>query len=133
MATATLPAGPKGRLLSGNLGELRHDWLGTLTRYAREDGDCVPLRAGARRLGLLAHPDLIESVLVANNRSFIKSPILRRSRLLGRGLLSSDGEHWRRQRRLSQPAFHRQRIAAYGETMVAAAERMLDEWRDGER
>jgi cytochrome P450 len=133
MATATLPAGPKGRLLSGNLAELRHDWLGALTRYAREYGDFVPLRAGPRRLVLLAHPDLIEAVLVTHNRSFIKSPILRRSRLLGRGLLSSDGEHWRRQRRLIQPAFHRQRIAAYGETMVAAAEQMLDQWRDGER
>ncbi len=134
MAVATLPAGPRGRLLSGNLAELRRDWLGTLTRYAREYGDFVPLRVGPRRLALLAHPQLIESVLVTNNRNFIKSPILRRSsRLLGGGLLISEGDHWRRQRRLSQPAFHRERIAAYAATMVACAERMLDGWQDGER
>jgi cytochrome P450 len=53
-------------------------------------------------------------------------------RLVGNGLVTSEGDFWRRQRRLAQPAFHRDRVASYGETMVAFAERMLSRWRDGE-
>jgi cytochrome P450 len=82
---------------------------------------------------LLSHPDLIEYVLVDNNRNFTKTRILRRNRrLLGEGLLTSEGEFWRRQRRLAQPAFHRKRVAAYGEVMVAFAERSLEGWWDGQ-
>jgi cytochrome P450 len=79
------------------------------------------------------HPDYIEQVLVTNNHSFIKPFALRRMNLfLGSGLLSSDGEAWRRRRRLAQPAFHKDRIAAYGAVMVAYAQRTLADWRDGE-
>jgi cytochrome P450 len=82
---------------------------------------------------LLSRPDLIEHVLVENNRNFTKTRILRKNRrLLGEGLLTSEGELWRRQRRLAQPAFHRKRVAAYGEVMAAFAERSLEAWRDGE-
>jgi cytochrome P450 len=133
MAVAALPRGPKGHFLLGQLPELRRDWLGCLERYAREYGDFVPLRLGPKRAVLLAHPALIEDVLIARQRDFIKSPAVRNGRrLLGNGLLTSEGEFWRRQRRLAQPAFHKQRIAAYGEVMVAHTQAMLDEWRDGE-
>jgi cytochrome P450 len=71
--------------------------------------------------------------LVKNNRNFIKSRYFRRElSFLGQGLLNSEGELWRRQRRLAQPAFHRQRINSYGEVMVSHAERMLATWKDGE-
>ena len=52
--------------------------------------------------------------------------------LLGDSLLANEGEFWRRQRRLAQPAFHRQRINDYGEVVVACTERMLANWQDGE-
>jgi cytochrome P450 len=82
---------------------------------------------------LLNHPDLVEEVLVAQNRRFIKHFALRRTRrTLGNGLLTSEGDFWRRQRRLAQPAFHRDRLAAYGAVMVEAAERMLRGWADGQ-
>jgi cytochrome P450 len=81
---------------------------------------------------LLSHPDLIEYVLVENNRNFTKTRILRRNRrLLGEGLVTSEGGLWRRQRRLAQPAFHRKRVAAYGEVMAAFADRALEGWRNG--
>lgn len=133
MATATLPAGPPGTLLAGNLPELRRDWLGTLTRYAREYGDFVPLRLGPRRAVLLNHPDLVEEVLVAKHRSFVKSPALRNARrLLGNGLLTGEGDLWRRQRRLMQPTFHRQQVAGYGQVMVERTVRRIERWRDGQ-
>jgi cytochrome P450 len=127
------PPGPKGRLLGENLREYARDPLGFLSGCAREHGDVVRLRFMGQTFYLLSNPDLIEYVLVENNRNFSKTRLLRRNRrLLGEGLLTSEGEFWRRQRRLAQPAFHRKRVAAYGEVMVAFAERSLEGWRDGE-
>ena len=81
---------------------------------------------------LLNHPDLIRDVLVTHNRNFRKGRGLERAkRLLGEGLLTSEGELHRRQRRLAQPAFHRDRVAAYGAVMAAYAARSRDRWREG--
>jgi cytochrome P450 len=105
--------------------------LGFLSSCAREYGNVVQLRFMGQAFYLLSHPDLIEYVLVENNRNFTKTRILRRNgRLLGEGLLTSQGEFWRRQRRLAQPAFHRVRVAAYGEVMAAFADRALEGWRN---
>jgi len=82
---------------------------------------------------LVNHPDLVEEVLVTRNRHFIKHFALRMTQTtLGNGLLTSEGEFWRRQRRLAQPAFHRDRIAGYAAVMVEYAERMLAGWADGQ-
>ncbi len=127
-----MPPGPKGSLLTGNLLDYTRDHLGFLTRCAREYGDVTRLRFVNVPVYLLNHPDHIEYVLVRNNRNFIKSRGERISLgFLGQGLLTSEGSFWRRQRRLAQPAFHRERVAAYGEVMVESAERMADTWRDG--
>ena len=133
MALTTLPPGPKGHYMTGNLLDYARDPLGFLTRCSREYGDVVRLRFPGLPLYLLNHPDHAEHVLVKNNRNFIKSRYFRRElSFLGKGLLNSEGEFWRRQRRLAQPAFHRQRINAYGEVMVSYTERMLATWQDGE-
>ena len=88
---------------------------------------------GPYRIFLVFHPDAIEELLVARNRDFIKSPGVRLLRpVLGDGLLLSEGDTWLRQRRLVQPAFHRQRVAAYGEVMASFAERHVAAWRDGD-
>ena len=132
MATK-LPPGPAGRLLTGNLREVRRDMLAFYLASAREYGDVVRIRLGPRSLYLVSHPDLIEEVLLRNNANFRKHYALRMNRLLlGNGLLSSDGDLWLRQRRLVQPAFQRDRIVGYGAVMVDYAERMLERWRDGE-
>ncbi|MCI0524175.1 MAG: cytochrome P450 [Acidobacteria bacterium] len=135
MATALKPAGPRGHFLLGNFLDFSRDPLNYLTWCARQYGDVVYLRAPLTSFYLINHPDLIEDVLVTNNRNFIKDKGLRmRSsrRLFGNGLLTSDGDFWIRQRRLSAPAFHREQIAAYGEVMVAGAERMIEKWRPGQ-
>lgn len=136
-ATLTLsadrPPGPKGRWLSGNLKEFRADRLGYLTDWAREYGDVVAMRLGPAKIWVLNHPDLVEEVLVQKNRLFHKHFALRAARpSLGDGLLTSEGDFWRRQRRLAQPAFHRKRVAAYGAVMVDYTERMLQTWADGQ-
>ena len=129
----TRPPGPEGRFPTGNLLDYTRDHLGFLTRCAREYGDVVGLRLVNVPVYLLNHPDHVEYVLVRNNRNFIKSRGERISLgFLGSGLLTSEGSFWRRQRRLAQPAFHRDRINAYGRAMVECAERMAANWRDGE-
>ncbi len=131
--TAALPPGPKGTLLGGNLAELRRDPLALYTRCAREFGDVSTLRFGLRRVVLINHPDLIESVLVTHARNWVKHYALKMNRLLlGDGLLTSDGDAWLRQRRLLQPLFNRERLAGYGAVMVEAAERLADSYHEGE-
>ncbi len=127
------PPGPRQHWLSGNLREFARDRLGTLTRWHRQYGDMVQTRFGPRALLFLNHPDLVEEVLVTQNRKFIKHYRLRAARrTLGNGLLTSEGEFWRSQRKLAQPAFHRERIAAYADVMVQYTERMLASWEDGQ-
>ncbi len=129
----TRPPGPKGHPLTGNLFDYTRDHLGFLTRCAREYGDVVRLRFVNVPVYLLNHPDHVEYVLVRNNRNFIKSKGVRHSLgFLGYGLLTSEGSFWRRQRRLAQPAFHRERIDAYGEVMVECAEHEVSSWKSGE-
>ena len=130
---ATLPPGPKGRFLTGNLAEMRRDSLAFYTRCAREFGDFFTVRFGWKRAFFINHPDLIERVLVTDARNFTKHFALRMNRLLlGNGLLTSEGDFWLHQRRLIQPAFLRERVAGYGPDMVALTERMVSSWRDGE-
>ena len=127
------PPGPAARWLTGHLGQYRRDPLGFFADCARRYGDFVPVRFGPFRAVLVSHPDLIEEVLVTKNRYFVKHGALRYARLLlGDGLLTLEGEAWRRRRKLVQPAFYRERIARHAATMVAVAERMMGGWGDGQ-
>jgi cytochrome P450 len=109
---------------------LRDDRLGTLQRLAREHGDISTFRIGTQRLVLLNHPDHVEDMLITRARIFKKGRALERSkRLLGEGLLTSEGDFHLRQRRLAQASFHKQRIASYAATMVAHALKTSDRWR----
>jgi cytochrome P450 len=133
MGAATLPPGPRGHWLSGSLPDFRRDRLDFLSRCARDYGDIVSLRLGPRRVFLVNLPDAIEAVLVTQSRNFTKHFALRLNPLvLGKGLLTSEGDFWLRQRRLAQPAFHRTRIAAYGAVMVDYTQRMLTGWSAGQ-
>jgi cytochrome P450 len=119
-------------------------FFGEMLNYARDPlaymvrmhtaGDFVASKALNMIFYQLNHPDLIEEALVTQNQHFRKDKGLREMGrpVFGNGLLTSDGDFWLRQRRLASPAFHRQRIAAYGEVMVNYTNRMAQTWRDGE-
>jgi cytochrome P450 len=127
------PPGPKGSWLAGNLREFRRDRLGFLTACFHQYGDVVAIRLGPKKAWLLNHPDLVEEVLVTKSRHFIKHFALRQTRrTLGNGLLTSERNFWRQQRKLAQPAFNRERVAAYGRVMVEFTERMLRAWSGGQ-
>ena len=116
-----------------SFGPLNNNPLEYFTGIARKYGDIAGLRILNFKTIFINHPDLIEEVLVANARMYTKGRVLRANRhVFGEGLLTSEGDFWLRQRRLSQPAFHRARIASYAATMVEYAQRMMEDWRSGE-
>jgi cytochrome P450 len=132
--SSSRPPGPKGQPILGVMREFNRDSLSFITN-ARDYGDVVRMRFLYVTAYFLYNPSDIEYVLSTNAKNFIKSMSLRSNffhRLLGNGLLTSEGDFWRRQRRLAQPAFHRQRIGAYGEVMVEYTTRLMASWRDGD-
>lgn len=127
---APLAPGPKGNPILGVMSEFSRDTFGFIER-CRDYGDVVRMRFLYLTVYFLYHPNDIEYVVATNAKNFIKSRNQRSplfQRLVGNGLLTSEGEVWKRQRRLAQPAFHRHRINAYAETMASYAERMVSTW-----
>jgi cytochrome P450 len=132
MKALQLPPRPKASIFGGHFFQFRRNTLEFLLKNARELGDVFYFDIGPQRAYFLNHPDYIKDVLMTYQSSFIKGRALQRSkRLLGEGLLTSEGEFHRRQRRLVQPAFHRQRIAGYANVMSDYAERHIADWKDG--
>jgi cytochrome P450 len=108
------------------------DPLAFFSNLARTYGDISHVHMAGEHLFLLNHPQLVKDVLVTNQRSFHKGRGLERAkRLLGEGLLTSEGATHRRQRLLMQPAFHRERIASYASVMTCYADRVQRGWTDG--
>lgn len=93
-------------------------------------GDLVPLNLGPTHLLLVHHPDHVRYVLQDNWRNYSKGSMwVAIRKLVGNGLLASEGDYWRRQRRLMQPAFHRQKLAELTQTITATVAEMLKEWQ----
>lgn len=128
--TGTFAPGPKLPLTRMLLGRGNpEEQLRFLLSAAREYGPLVGFRWLNRSSILVDHPDYVEYVLRTNNRNFLKSKNYEPVKLvIGEGLIVSEGDFWRRQRRLAQPAFHRKRIAELASLMVAETEAMLEQW-----
>ena len=128
------PSASSGLSPNTALYAMRRDPLTFFTRLAREQGDIARFRLGDHEhdLYLLNHPDYIREVLVTQDRNFTKwFSIDRIKEVLGEGLFVSEGEFHHCQRRLSQPAFHRERIASYADQMTMLAIRLRERWEVG--
>src|SRR5438552_88326 len=100
------PPGPRRRLPGPAIALMRRDPIGTLMTLARDFGDIAYMRLGPFDVYLVSHPDDIRDVLVTNHHAFIKGRGLQEAkRVLGDGLLTSEGDEHRRRRRLVQPIF----------------------------
>jgi cytochrome P450 len=128
------PSGPRSRFPGQLIYAFRSNPLGFLTRTARTYGDFSAFTIGRMRWQMLNDPEATRDVLVTKAEQFQKSPALRAAKVtLGEGLLTSEGDFHRRQRRLSQPAFHPNRVAvAYAPAFVALAEDTASRWQDGQ-
>jgi cytochrome P450 len=133
-STAPAPPGPRARYPGQLILALRGETLSFLTRTARTYGDVAHFRIGPLRYYLVAHPDHVRDLLVTRDAKFTKGPALRSAKVtLGEGLLTSEGDFHRRQRRLAQPAFHPNRVATYAAVMARYAREQADGWADGSR
>ena len=125
------PPGPPASWFGEHLHRLATDKLGLFASMSRY-GDVSEVSIGTRRVVVLMNPDDIQRVLVSEARKFTKGLALGKSRrLLGNGLLTSEGSFHLRQRRLVQPAFHRERLQSYASAMVDATVQSQETWRDG--
>jgi enediyne biosynthesis protein E7 len=125
-----VPSGPQGHPLIGNLLHVQRDRLGLMLSAAREYGDAVRIRMGPKTLYLFNNPDHAKHVLSENHANYRKGlGLVHARRALGDGLLTSEGELWRSQRRAVQPAFQRERVAQAAGVIAEEADRMLARWR----
>ena len=133
MQVIKYPPGPPRVIPLSGLFAYRRGPLPFFQKLAERYGDISYFRLGPQQAFFFNHPDYIKDILVTNHQNFMKGLALQRAkRLLGEGLLTSEGDFHRRQRRLAQPAFHRLRIASYADVMTAHASQTGRSWNDNE-
>jgi cytochrome P450 len=121
--------GPKGRRLVGVLPEVKRDPIHYLIRTAQDYGDVVCLPVGPAKVYMLTNPRHVGHVLQHNNKNYRKSDFYKKVQpVLGMGMITSDGDLWRAQRQLTQPAFRRERIMALGEIMLERTNEAVSRW-----
>ncbi len=131
--SAAQPPGPRPQPIQtlANLRALRRDMLGFFRQLHDTYGPVVQFKVPGRRVVLLSDPAAIEKVFIADAGKFTKSRILKLSKpVLGEGLLTSEGEHHLRQRRMIQPVFRRAHLARYAESMSRCSAELSTRWHD---
>jgi cytochrome P450 len=124
----------RGWPILGDLPAFQSDAPGFLLHIAREQGDVARFRLGRTDAILLSHPDQVHAVLVERAGEFTKGRLMQRARrLLGDGLLTSEGDLHRSQRRRIQPVFARERLQGYAAQVPGIAASQVAHWRDGGR
>ncbi len=129
---ARQPDGPAfwPRLLRGDV--FRQNAADFLEANARQFGDLVHFETLGIRVLQFNHPTLVQEMLVRDAPHHHRNMVMQRSKMvLGEGLLTSEEPLHMRQRRMAAPAFHRQRIAAYGEVITHFTRQMTSQWQDG--
>jgi cytochrome P450 len=128
-----LPPEVPGLPAVGNYLELSRGPLAFFSRVAREYGDVARVQLGPLKRCLVSDPELVGEILVTNAKLYTKDAFNRDLRaVLGNGLLTSDGDFWKRQRRLAQPPFHAKRVAGYAATFVERTSHAVRQWKDGQ-
>lgn len=129
MSSQPLP-GPRGRILLNDLQQMQANPLLLLYKNSREYGDFITYPLGILNAYLINHPDAIQHILQLNHRNYNKDTFQYNllSSITGNGLLTSGGDFWLRQRRLVQPAFHRNRITGFSDLIIETTQSMLERW-----
>ncbi len=133
MSAVTRPPGPKARYPFAHAAAFRRDFASFLHETRQQYGDIAYFQIATRKMYLISDAEAVRDIFVTNHRNFTKSLGLQLAgqALLGEGLLTAEGDTHRRNRRMLQPAFHTQRIAAYGDVMQQHTERMCRRWQSG--
>jgi cytochrome P450 len=127
-----IPPGPTPRELLPRIRKIQTDALGFLMELSTTYGDLVYFPVASQPVYVVNHPDGVRHILQEQNRRYTKNTIQYNSlsTITGKGLLTSDGAFWLRQRRLAQPAFARPRMMALDQIIVPAVQAMLERWKE---
>ncbi|WP_250631614.1 cytochrome P450 [Rhodoflexus caldus] len=129
METMVAPPRVKGLPLIGNAIDFMNDPLQFLVYHSRHTGRVFEMQIGSRTMTVVWHPSDVKQVLLENAKNYGKSEGYKAvQRMLGNGLLNSEGDFWLRQRKLIQPAFHLSKIAGMTNLMVATCGNILQRW-----
>ncbi|MEM9950000.1 MAG: cytochrome P450 [Chloroflexota bacterium] len=130
MSAKVAPQMPDSHLIAGLFFDFQRDPLDLLER-ARTYGDVVRMRFAYKQNYVMNHPDAVQEVLVKQANKFRKDDFIRNAfePFIGNGLTISEGDHWKKQRKLLAPAFHAQRIRHYAETIIAQTHLLLEKWQ----
>lgn len=124
--------GPRGYRLLGHLLAARHDLLRTLQKCQVEEGDLLRFSLGTKTVYVACHPDMAEQILIRDLETFgslsQQAKEVGLALILGKGLLQSYGEDWKRQRQMLQPLFHKRRVESMANHMTSAGEQLLQRW-----
>lgn len=120
------PSGPQGYPLVGVLPKFASDPLTFLLKLSQTHEEIARFSLGNREFYFVNHPDAGKHIMVDNNKNWRKG--YGKLPLIGNGLVASEGDFWRRQRRMMQPAFHRDRIVRMADDMADEAVKMLARW-----
>ncbi len=130
---AKLASGPDGKWLLGNAEDFKNDPLAFMEKCHKDYGDCVLMHIGPLPMVMITDPDLIHEVLVTKAASFTKDAAIKNNpEFFGNGLLRSEGEFWKKQRKLASPAFSPRRLEEYSIDMLEKAKEKLSQWTDGQ-
>src|SRR5690606_11234038 len=131
--TQKQPVSAPGYPVIGNMLEFARDPIKFITRLQRVYGDIAAFSLLGNKSVLVSHPVDIQTILLETGRGYGKfAPTYVLQTVLGNGLVTSEGDFWKRQRKLIAPAFHHQSIKKYADQMVAYGQDMVSTWQDGE-
>jgi cytochrome P450/NAD(P)-dependent dehydrogenase (short-subunit alcohol dehydrogenase family) len=122
--------GPRGHIVMGNLAAYKHDPIAMLLQLQQQYGDVVRNPLGPFLTHALAHPDYVQQVLQDNQRNYVRGRFYENFKMFfGDGLLTTDGDFWRRHRRCVQPLFHRKEVFTCTNSVGVAATELVTRWR----
>lgn len=125
------PPFSRGNLFFGKLPELGKDPIALFQKMRNEHGPVVQYRLGLSRAYLVSHPEGIQHVLRDNAANYAKTSLYKKLEpMVGLGLLTSNGEFWKRQRRLSQPSFYKPNLEKFSHIMLHSTEKMISDWKE---
>ncbi len=128
-ATQRSIPGPRGLPLLGVMPEMVSDMLGLFTNTAQEYGGIAQFKLLNKSYLLVTNPDYVKYILQDNYKNYIRGRSVETGRvLLGNGLPLIDGDFWLRERRMLQPAFHRERLGKLTDTVTAVIDASMQDW-----
>jgi cytochrome P450 len=121
--------GPRGLPVLGMMPEMVSDMLGLFTNTTREYGGIAQFKLLNKSYLLVTNPDYVKYILQDNYKNYIRGKSVETGRvLLGNGLPLIDGEFWLRERRMLQPAFHRERLGKLTNTVTNVIDTFMQDW-----